>query len=138
MSKFFEGTKLLTPKRHSYMIFLFRVVPLIFLLPNIPGFLGHEEILIPTIFMSNNRINRLFNIIKNSFRRVKRTISLTLEISSSHKNGVPSVFVCASNICLQLSSSRIVPESGLSPNMYTRRGAAARAPSTLSWFTPCH
>ena len=132
MSKLFEGTKLLTPKRHPYMIFLFRIVPLIFLLPNISLFLGHEEILIPPIFMSNNPINSLFNIIEDSFSRVKGTISVTLEISRSDKNRVPSVFVCASNICDQLNPSRAVPESGLSPNMYTRRGAATRTPSNLS------
>jgi hypothetical protein len=83
-------------KRPTILI-LVSVIPLVFLI-DLSSLLSFNEILTPTILMSNNPVHGFSNIIKYPFSRIQRTISLSFEISGFNKDGIPSVFICPSNI----------------------------------------
>jgi hypothetical protein len=77
---------------------LVSIIPLIFIDDSNTLFLRLHQIDIPPVLMSNNPINSLLNIIKDTSSRELLTIPLTLEIPRPHQDRIPSKLVGTTNI----------------------------------------
>jgi len=59
---------------------------------------GSDEVLGSSLFVINNPINCLLDIIKDSLSWVQWAVFLSFEISCPDKNGIPAIFICSANI----------------------------------------